>query len=163
LKRILRDNKGYIACALLVSCVMGAVFFLYLRDRNSSLSVCLPSEGEEKVELHVSGDCDYPGIYFFEQEARIGDIIRSCGGNSPRIDLHFPLPPEIIAEQKVNLNTAPSWLLRALPGIGERTAQDIIDYRQAHGPFHSIEQILEVKGIGEKTFEDIKDKITVVD
>ena len=163
MKRILRDNKGYITVALLIALVIGGVFFLYCRDRNSPLSAYLPPEEEDKVELHVSGDCDYPGIYFFGPEAQVGDIIRSAGGNSKRIDLHFPPPDKIPIEQKVNLNTAPSWLLCALPGIGEKTAQEIISYRQSEGPFHSIEEILNVKGIGERTFENIKHKITVVD
>jgi competence protein ComEA len=163
LKRILKDNKGYITVALLIIAAIGGVSFLYCEDRNNPLSAYLPPEEEDKVELHVSGDCDYPGVYFFSPEAQIGDIIRSCGGNSKRVDLRFPLPDEAPVEQKVNLNTAPSWLLCALPGIGEKTAQEIISYRQTKGLFHSIEEIVNVKGIGERTFENIKHKITVVD
>lgn len=61
----------------------------------------------------------------------------------------------------VNINTASSFELDALPGIGPTTAQKIIDYREAHGPFLSIEDIINVSGIGPGTYERIKDLITV--
>ena len=61
----------------------------------------------------------------------------------------------------ININTANAQQLIQLDGIGEVKANAIIEYRDEHGPFTSIEQITEVSGIGEKTFEKIKDKITV--
>jgi competence protein ComEA len=60
----------------------------------------------------------------------------------------------------VNINTAGLDELDALPGIGPATAQKIIDYRTANGPFLAIEDILNVSGIGPATFEDIKNLIT---
>ena len=60
----------------------------------------------------------------------------------------------------IDINTA-SEELDQLPGIGAAIAQRIVDYRQANGPFASIEEIMEVKGIGEATFADIRDSITV--
>lgn len=62
---------------------------------------------------------------------------------------------------KININTATVAELTTLKGIGDAYAQRIVEYREANGPFTSIEQIKEVKGIGEKTFESIKDQITV--
>lgn len=64
---------------------------------------------------------------------------------------------------QVNINTASIDDLVAanLYRIGYKTAEKIVEYRQQNGPFKSIEEIMEVKGIGEKTFEKIKDKITV--
>jgi len=64
-------------------------------------------------------------------------------------------------EGKININYATKSELMELPGIGEVKAQAIIDYREENGPFISIEDIKEVSGIGDKTFEKIKDKITV--
>lgn len=61
----------------------------------------------------------------------------------------------------VNINQAELGELTALPGIGEVKAQAIIDYRNAHGRFQSIDELKNVKGIGEKTFEGLKDKISV--
>ena len=62
---------------------------------------------------------------------------------------------------KLNINTASVSELTTLPGIGEVKAKAIIEYRVANGGFKSIEEIMEVKGIGEKTFIKIKDMIYV--
>jgi competence protein ComEA len=64
---------------------------------------------------------------------------------------------------KVNINAATVEELDTLPGIGPAIAQRIIDYRTANGPFKSIEEIKNVAGIGDATFEKIKDRITVGD
>ena len=61
----------------------------------------------------------------------------------------------------VNINTANESALDSLPGIGPTYAQRIIEYRVANGGFKTIEEIKNVKGIGDKTFEKFKDKITV--
>jgi competence protein ComEA len=61
----------------------------------------------------------------------------------------------------ININTASLEELDSLPGIGPTTAQKIIEYRDANGPFSTIEDILNVSGIGPVTFDNIKDLITV--
>jgi len=61
----------------------------------------------------------------------------------------------------INLNTATKDELVALPGIGPAKAQAILDYRSAHGPFKSIEELKDVKGIGAKRFEKLKGDLTV--
>ena len=68
---------------------------------------------------------------------------------------------KVIAEQKININTATVEQFQNLPGIGSSIAQEIINYRHEHGPFQKVEDIMQVKGIGEKKFEKIKDLITV--
>jgi competence protein ComEA len=62
----------------------------------------------------------------------------------------------------VNLNTATKEELVALPGIGPAKAQAILDYRNSHGQFKSIEEVKDVKGIGAKRFEKLKGELTVV-
>jgi len=62
----------------------------------------------------------------------------------------------------VNINTAGLEELESLPGIGPSIAQRIIDYREANGPFSKTADIVNVSGIGPATFEQIKDRITVV-
>jgi len=71
------------------------------------------------------------------------------------------VPVSVIAGDKVNLNTATLEELMTLERIGPKYAQRIIDYREAHGPFEKIEDIMKVKGIGTKTFEANKDILTV--
>lgn len=62
---------------------------------------------------------------------------------------------------KVNINTASVAELQNLPRIGPKVAQRIVDYRTQNGPFKKIEDIMKVRGIGEKVFDQIKDLITV--
>lgn len=61
--------------------------------------------------------------------------------------------------RKINLNTATKEELKTLPGIGEVTAQKIIDYREQNGGFSSVEDLKKISRIGEKTIEKFKDKI----
>jgi competence protein ComEA len=61
----------------------------------------------------------------------------------------------------VNLNTATVADLEGLPGIGAKTAARIIEYRQKNGPFKKVEELMNVRGVGEKNFLKLKPQITV--
>jgi competence protein ComEA len=63
--------------------------------------------------------------------------------------------------QKINLNTASLDELTTLPGIGEKKAMAIIEYREKYGKFNSLEQLAEVKGIGTKMLEKLQDQISI--
>ena len=63
--------------------------------------------------------------------------------------------------EKINLNTASVDELTTLPGVGKAYAQRIVEYRDKNGPFKKVEDVLNVRGIGEKTFERIRDRLTV--
>lgn len=65
------------------------------------------------------------------------------------------------AKDLINLNTASKGELITLPGIGEIKAQAIIDYREKYGSFYSTEEIMNVNGIGEKTYAQLKDLICI--
>ncbi|KAA3659434.1 MAG: ComEA family DNA-binding protein [Chloroflexi bacterium] len=79
--------------------------------------------------------------------------------------------PDIVVESRmgsglnfgglININTADIALLDTLPGIGPSTAQKIVDYRDANGSFSSLEELMNVSGIGEAKFNQVKDAITV--
>lgn len=66
-----------------------------------------------------------------------------------------------ISGGRININTADVTLLQQLTGVGPVTAQKIVDYREQNGKFQSIEDLKNVSGIGEKTFEKMKDDITI--
>jgi len=61
----------------------------------------------------------------------------------------------------VNLNTASAAELEGLPGIGAKTAARIVEYRQKNGPFKKIEELMNVRGVGEKNFLKLKPQITI--
>ena len=70
-------------------------------------------------------------------------------------------PAAKAAPAAVNLNTASSSQIEALPGIGASTAKRIIEYREKNGGFKKIEELMNVKGIGEKSFLKLKSLVTV--
>lgn len=61
----------------------------------------------------------------------------------------------------INLNTATAAQLEALPGVGAKTAQLIVEHRQKNGGFKKVEELMNIKGIGEKSFLKLKDQVTV--
>jgi competence protein ComEA len=61
----------------------------------------------------------------------------------------------------VNVNTASAEELDTLPGIGEVLAAAILQYREEHGPFTSVDQLVDVSGIGEVTLEELRDLVTI--
>ena len=70
-------------------------------------------------------------------------------------------PPVTASTEVVNLNTASGAQIAALPGIGPKTADLIVQYREKNGPFKKIEEVMNVRGVGEKSFLRIKDRLTV--
>jgi competence protein ComEA len=74
---------------------------------------------------------------------------------------HAPAKTDARPAVVVNLNTATATELEGLPGIGASTAARIIDYRQKHGPFKKVEELMNVQGIGEKSFLKLRSHITV--
>jgi competence protein ComEA len=144
---------------------------------------------EETVYIYVDikGQVMHPGVYKLKQYARIYEIIEKAGGFTVEADQNTINLSKIMKDQDVvyipskaemyprvdettedsqnlgviNINTATKEVLETLPGIGPSTAQSIIDYRENIGLFETIEDIMNVSGIGESTFNDIKDSIKV--
>lgn len=72
-----------------------------------------------------------------------------------------PRPATATAANLVNLNTATAAQLASLPGIGAKTAERIIEHRQKNGGFKKIEELMNVRGVGEKSFLKLRPLITV--
>ena len=88
----------------------------------------------------------------------IGEENQNSEGAAPNFGSFAASSPD---NGKVNLNTASESQLQTLTGIGPSKATAIIEYRDTNGPFKEIEQLKEISGIGDKTFEKLKDDITV--
>lgn len=102
----------------------------------------------------ILNDCDKLYIPTF-QEAQDETVFSS---KSSGVGL---VTPKANNDGKININTASKEELETLNGIGPVTANKIIDYRTTNGPFHAIENIMEVPGIGEKTFAGMKDRLCI--
>ncbi len=68
---------------------------------------------------------------------------------------------QLAAARQIDINTASRAQLERLPGVGPALAVQIVDDREAHGPFGAPEDLTRVKGIGPKTYESLRDDITV--
>jgi competence protein ComEA len=138
------------------------------------------------LRVYVSGAVSRPDVYTLPPDSIIKDAMMAAGGPTEdadldRINLASPvsdgqhvyvprlgevdLPVQPPSDQpapgrKININTADLATLDTLPGIGPVIAQRILDHRQANGPFDRIEGVMDVPGIGEGTFEKIRDLIT---
>jgi competence protein ComEA len=142
------------------------------------------------VIVHVAGWVRRPGVYELATGDRVIDAIQAAGGPRKGADLGalnlaavlvdaqqvlvpriadappVPVPGSTApstgtAPQLVNVNTAAAEELETLPGIGEVLAAAIISYREEHGPFTSVDQLVDVSGIGDATLEEIRDLVTV--
>jgi competence protein ComEA len=72
-----------------------------------------------------------------------------------------PAAAKTSTSERVNLNTATAEQLQTIPGIGPAMAKRVIEYRSKVGKFGKIEEIINVKGVGEKRFQKMKDRLTV--
>ena len=143
------------------------------------------------ITIYLTGQIKYPGIIKLEEGARIATAIEQAGGSLPDADLnrvnlalkvkdegmyYIPLLGEEIPESfatteantgvsavdgKININNADQTQLETLNGIGSVKALKIIEYREKNGEFKIIEEIMNVSGIGEKTFDGLKDQIDI--
>lgn len=100
-------------------------------------------------------------IYIPNKKEKITEYIIESNGNNVIQEGNKTSNTEKGDSDKVNINTATQEELDSLPGIGPSTAQKIIDYREENGLFKKIEDIQNVKGIGDSKYSDVKDKITV--
>ena len=98
--------------------------------------------------------CTLAALSAQDRQERIPGAVIETEVEVPREEIAPDFPP-------VDLNTATAEELDTLPGIGESLAGRIIAYREANGPFGSIEEIMEVSGIGEAKFAELEDRVTV--
>jgi competence protein ComEA len=149
------------------------------------------SPSPQIVLVDVAGWVRQPGVYEFPAGSRVVDAIEAAGGPRrgaalEQLNLAAPLTDgtQILVNRRgsdpgvaggvpgsvssggsvpgtVNVNTASATELEALPGVGEVIAQRIVDYRTANGPFSSVDELLEVSGIGDATLASMRELVSV--
>jgi competence protein ComEA len=146
--------------------------------------------GRHGTLVHVAGAVVRPGVYRLAAGARVRDAVARAGGPTAKGDANginlaaqvqdgvqivvprrglAPVPaaggaaavPGGAPAAPVNLNTATLEQLDTLDGVGPVTAQAILAYRTDHGGFRSVEDLGQVSGIGPKTLEALRDKVTI--
>ncbi len=159
----------FITVFLLIAAIAGGVRLGLQHSRNQPLEIVI-SQTEppaQNGEVYIGGAVANPGIYPWQEGDTLQALLLSAGvepeADFSHIQMHVPGEDEEQSPQKIDINRAEPWLLEALPDIGEVLAQRIVDYCSINGPFQRIEDLLKVSGIGEATFEKIRDFITVSD
>jgi len=143
-----------------------------------------PAAGELVVD--VEGKVKHPGIVTLPAGSRVHEAVAKAGGVRGKVDTSTLNMARVLTDgeqilvgvepvaaapanggspasgggTRISLGTATLEQLDTLPGIGPVTAQAILDHRSEHGPFTSVDDLLDVKGIGEATLEDIRDQVT---
>ncbi|MCD7739014.1 MAG: helix-hairpin-helix domain-containing protein [Lachnospiraceae bacterium] len=144
---------------------------------------------ENEICVFVCGEVASPGVYYFSDGARKVDAVEAAGGFTEAANESYVNLAELLIDEmqlyipaegeetdsgevpatetqaahagQVNLNTATLEELCTLSGIGGSKAQAILSYREEHGGFGAIEELKEVSGIGDSTFEKIRESIYV--
>lgn len=146
---------------------------------------------DTRIMVHVAGEVIHPGVYDLDEGSRVIDALEKAGGSldnaalervnlaQPLIDGQQVFIPAVskegenvqhaassseqasLQDARVNINMADQSKLETLPGIGSVKSQSIINYREEHGPFQKVEDLLQVNGIGEKTLENIREQVTI--
>ncbi len=182
---LIRSATSVVLVGLIfVAIAAGLVLFVrnYAND-SPGVEILLPTDTPPaEVQVYISGAVASPGVYRLREGGRLADAVELAGGATEEAALsevnlarqlkdedHFHIPKVGEDDQNPNgtgevnslidLNTASVSQLEALPGIGEVRAQAIVDYRETNGLFESIDEVINVRGIGNVVYESIRDLI----
>ena len=145
------------------------------------VEVASPRPDMTTLTIHVSGAVAGPGLVSLPSGSRVADAVVAAGGALPGADLGslnlaaplvdgqqlvVPYPAltdgtPVASDGRVRINTADATALEGLPGVGPVLAQRIVAHRDAHGPFVTVEDLLEVPGIGESKLAALRDSVIV--
>ena len=128
---------------------------------------------DDPIYVKVTGQVQQPQVLELPRGSTLSQAVEQCGGvtelgvmpqdraleNGEIITI--PSAQEKETSDKININTANIETLDKIPGVGEATAQAILEYRQANGGFRTLEELLLVPGIGEKKLESMRPYITL--
>ena len=177
-------KKFFIAFGMFLVIPVAILFLIGLIEDNTP-PLEPPAPPVNKISVYVSGQVKNIAVIELEDNGNLKfvDAVNAAGGLTEFADadavnlaeklingqhIHIPTKDIFLAPQNIstssdliNINTADAEQLETLKGIGSAIAQRIIDHREQNGAFKSIDEIKHVRGIGDKKFAAIKDKITV--
>ena len=136
------------------------------------------------VPVYISGAVARPGVYWLAEGSVVVDVLELAGGPRDDADLervnlaarvgdgshvHVPRHGEAATQGSsgapgqvlIDINAASAAELESLPGIGPALAGRIVAYREEHGAFSTVEELMNVSGIGERTFESLREMVVV--
>lgn len=177
-----------VALVVVLSGLGIAVFVTAITPRGVS-SVVAPGADRTAIPattaiyVHILGEVARPGLYELRDGDRAVDAVAAAGGFTPAADAaglnlarfvsdgeQIVVPavgasvvtaPGMAADGRVNLNTADAATLDTLPGVGPATAAKILDWRERNGRFESVDDLLDVGGIGAAKLDALRDLVTV--
>lgn len=178
-------KQYYAAAAVLGSCCVVVAAFIYysffsVPDQEYTPLQTELTEPSNDLVVYVSGAVETPGIYCLPEGSRIGDAVRAADnllpyadtetinmaaklndGDHVRVGFAWQQPEEKLGIHLVNINTADAVELQRIPSVGEATAERILDYRRQQGLFRSPADVMNVKGIGEGKYRQMRKHITI--
>lgn len=149
---------------------------------DEGITVSVKAEENPSFIVEIKGEVMKPGVYAMKKDSRLNDLVLEAGGASPDANLrHINLAIRLIdgdsfyipnldeeesssgnsggtesKDKTIDLNKATKEELMSVPGIGPSTADNIINYREEAGRFNSVDDLLNVDRIGDKTLEKIR-------
>lgn len=155
---------------------------------SAPLELVLPTpapaaEAAAEIKAYVTGEVVMPGVYSLREGARLHELVEAAAGATTDADLysinlaarvkdedHWQIPargeqvaysidPLPDSPGRLDLNSATVEQLRGLPGIGAVRAQAIVSFREARGPFASVEDLIQVSGVGLETLAAVRDLV----
>lgn len=187
LQKIIIKYKLYIICFIIILLsIISVIIQMTEKKQNTLKNNDKFDEKNNMIGVYITGRVNNPGVYYLKYGARLYELLDLCGGISENADISSinlakklndsdmitinekkeekeefdDVDSSNFENSKININKASKDELKSLEGIGEQTAQKIIEYRKQN-TFSEIEDILNVDGIGTSKFEKIKDDICV--
>lgn len=185
IKKLIIKNKTIAFCFSIII-ISSISIFIQMSDKNDRMSASkISSKDSNDIAVYVIGCVKNPGVYYLDSGSRLYQLLDLCGGVTQDADVsslnlskklsdsdminilakkdeteNIENEENNLEKGKININTATLEELKTLDGIGEQTAQKIINYRKEQR-FQSIEDIMNVPGIGESKFLNIENDICI--
>ncbi len=176
---MLTKQERVIVLFLAGACLCGLLVLYHRNFATPPVTPQVTDESQEESEaicVDVSGAVWKPGVYKLEKGARTDDaLVRAMLRPDADVDainraaflkdgqkIVVPVKGSSTSgsfQKKININQATAEELKTLPHIGQIRSRDIINYRNTHGPFTSVEELKNVPGIGEETLKRLKDLV----